>query len=143
MENGMETNYFTTTEPQDLGTEFLLPFLLCWKIIADVRAHRKHLPHGVWGNPRSFLNCFKPRIKKPKKPHKTIWTCYHILIVFQTGSDINHLSLHCASSWTPQNTFSLQLPERMIYQGITGHLCVHLSQTCSAAHNSDSTSTGQ
>lgn len=72
MENGTETNYFATTEPQDSGTEFLLPSLLCWKIITFVRVHMKLSPHRAWGNPRSILHRFKPLIKKPKKPHKII-----------------------------------------------------------------------
>lgn len=138
MENGTETNYFTTTEPQDLGTE--LYFLSCCsgRPLPMLELTGNSPP---WGNPRSVLHRFKP-LKKPKKPHKTIWTCCHIPVVFPTGSEINCLSLHCASPWTPQNSFSLELPEIMMYQGMTGHLEVYLPQTCSAAHDSSAPALG-
>lgn len=111
MENGMETNYFTTTEPQDSGTEFLLPLLLCWKIITDVRAHRKQLPveHGkTQGHSCTVSNLL---LRNPKAIQNNLSSYFHCVPNWQGYQ----LSLHCASPWTSQNTFFLELSETMTY----------------------------
>lgn len=131
MENGMETNYFTTTEPQDSGTEFLLPLLLCWKIITDVRAHRKQLPveHGkTQGHSCTVSNLL---LRNPKAIQNNLSSYFHCVPNWQ-GYQLFVSSL----------CFSMDLTKYILPWAFWDN-DVHLRQICSAAHDSDRTSTGQ
>lgn len=98
----------------------LLPLLLCWKTITDVRAHGKQSPmeHGV----TQGQSCTISNLLRNPKSHIKQFGHVATFPLCSKLAVTSIVSLHCASPWIPQNPLSLELPGIMMYQGMTGHL---------------------